>query len=345
MSQANTRIILLALILGLSACSHNPFSKTSKLQKALDEQSYDRAISLYQDLDEEQQASFDLKAIETDRNSFISQSLKSARTSIGKKNWLDAQIELESALNKTPSSTKLQTELAVLNQRIAKMQLQSLSQLQLIAARQYMERQPAQLKWQKLSAEPVPYENPVFSTLKGRQELADSLGQYGTELLTKNDNKQAKAYLEAAQSLHPDTKWEKALASIDNKKAKQAQQAKAQKKQIRALAFKDLQNTFASQLKKEHFKSAQKTLTHAKKVSETSTEKQWVKSQSKQLQKQIQSKVDEALKKGQFHYSKGRVDEAISIWKEGLRLDPSNRELKDSLERAERFKQTYESLK
>ena len=80
-------------------------------------------------------------------------------------------------------------------------------------------------------------------------------------------------------------------------------------------------------------------------MAETSIEKKWIQTQSRELQAVIENKADQALKKGQLNYSKGQVDQAISIWKEGLSLDPNNRELKDSLDRAEKFKQTYESLK
>ena len=336
--------VTLCLILSFTACTHNPFNKSSTLGWLLENQRYDEAIALYPKLEKEKQVPFDILQIEKDREVFILQSLRDSRRATARKQWLEAQGILESALIKTPNSHALQTEIAVLNQRMSKLEAQYLVSLQLLIAQQYIERQPIDEKWILVSKDRIPYIHPSLSNKGRREVLAETLGEYGRKLLSSTP-KEAKVYLETASQLSPDQRWTTALSKINQSSVKKAKKAQRKQQKIRELAFSDLQTNFNQHFDKKHYISAGSSLEHAANVAKSNTEKSWVKIQQRKLNKSIQEKVDSALKRGQYSYSKGRIDEAISIWKQALTLSPNNRQLKDSLARAKKFKETYESLK
>ncbi|MCK5880495.1 MAG: hypothetical protein KAG18_01395 [Sinobacterium sp.] len=339
------RLICITLLLAnLSACSHNPFNKTSTLNWLLESQQFDDAITLFNKLEQEQRAEFSLQDIETDREKFILLALKNSRRATAKKQWLEAQYILEDALTKTPSSHSLQTEIAVLKQRMSKLEADLLIALQLKTALQYLDRKPLVGKWLLLSESTVPYIQPSLSTERRREHLAITLGEHGLSLLQANPQ-QGKVFLQTASDLSPDERWTKALSSINAKKANKAHREKKQQRKIRELAFSDLQKNFNQHFSKQEYIKAKKSISHASNVAQTDKEKAWVKKQQRKLEKAVTKNVEAALKRGQISYSKGRIDEAISIWKQALRLSPNNRQLKDSLNRANKFKQTYESLK
>lgn len=339
-------LIYLLLLSLISACSHNPFNKTSKLQWLLDNQRYDEAIALYPTLKEEQQASFNLQQMTTDRDTFIATSLKESRRELGKQQWLNAEAILETGLSKTPESHALKTELAVLQQRMSRLEADYLSHIQLLIAQQYIERQPLDEKWQRVTQNRLPYQHTSLSTQQRRNALANILGSRGLDLLATNTT-EAKRYLNAANTLaeEPNEAWELAINSLQQKKANNAIKAQKKQQKIRELAFSDLQKNFQQHFKNNDYLKAQKSLKHGSKVAKTSAEKSWINNQQRILNSAIQEKIDASIKRGQISYSKGQIDQAISIWKQAQTLDPNNRQLKESLERAYKFKQTYESLK
>lgn len=347
-SALTLRLVFSALlIVFLNACSHNPFNKTSTLDWLLENQRYDEAITLYPQLEQDKQASFDLQEIESNRYAFIRQALKNTRREIAKKNWLDAQGILDEALLKTPSSHSLQTEIAVLKQRMSKLEADYLLSIQLLIAQQYIQRQPLDAKWTLVSEDPIPYVHPSLSNQHRRAALAETLGEHGLSFSNKNaaDEKQAKEFLQAASALSDDARWTAALNKINQKKAKKAKKAKKKQQKIRQLAFSDLQKNFDQFYSKQDYLKAQNSLNHTAKVAESASEKSWIKTQQTRLDKTVAKKIESALKRGQISYSKGRIDEAISLWRQALTLDPDNQQLKESLVRANKFKQTYESLK
>jgi tetratricopeptide (TPR) repeat protein len=55
-------------------------------------------------------------------------------------------------------------------------------------------------------------------------------------------------------------------------------------------------------------------------------------------------KIKAAITEGDFLFSKYRYDDAIKAYEEGLKLDPSNAELRQKLERAKNVKATEERV-
>lgn len=332
------------LLVIISACSHSPFNKSATLTRLLESQRYDEAIALYPLLEEEKQAEFNLQQIEKDRDSFIRLALKSSRRATAKKQWVEAEYILDDALVKTPNSHSLQTEIAVLRQRMSRLKADYLINIQWLLANQYIERQPLNKKWELVTKDAIPYIHPSLSNKHRRTDLAETLGEHGLGLLKTSPNR-AREFLQTASVLSPNERWSDALATINKKERNSAKKVQQQQQMIRELAFSDLQKNFSLHFSQHNYLKAQSSIKHAANVAQTPKEKSWLNSQQRKLNKAIAEKVDAALKRGQISYSKGSIDEAISIWRQALRLAPQNRQLKESLTRANKFKETYESLK
>jgi len=348
MSPSKSLITLFLLSSLLQGCSHNPFSQANRLDKALEQQQYDAALSYFDKLNDEQRLGLEVKRvdIEKQRDDYITNNLKAARREIGKEQWLNSQnILLESSV-KVPSSKRLKNELAVLNRRIDSLEQAYFQAFQLKAAKYYLSQQEELGVWQSVSREAPPYSLSAFSEDNSRQNIAESLGRHGIKLSAKKSQEPlAIDFLSTANRLNNSSEWQAALNKIQSKKVQKARKVKKQKQAIQKLAFSDIQNSFKQQLKNKDFIAAKKTLQQARNIASNNKENQWIKEANKQVDDTIKPIVAKKLKDGQVHYSAGRIDKAIMLWQEGLRLEPNNQAIKDGLSRAKKFKETYESLK
>ena len=332
------------LLVFTHACSHNPFNAAAKLSHQLDNKQFDEAIMTYDSMKPEQQAGFKRKLIVDQRESFILQELKLARQAISKEQWREAKSILVKALDKTPSSKNLQTELIVLEQRMGKLQRQYKAQLLLHETRSYLDRQAIDNKWQNTSSHKIPFQHPAFETEDERKDLAQLLADYGFELLDKKSNK-GYIFLDVANQLSPHDEWQGQLDSVKKAEARAKTKSENKKDQLRQVAFKNLQKSYQDHIESRAFKSAQTSLKEARHLARTSSDKQWLATANEQLQNKINRSVQNYIKQGQVQYSKGNIDKAIEAWNKGLALDPENRTIKDSLSRANKFKETYDRLK
>ena len=62
-------------------------------------------------------------------------------------------------------------------------------------------------------------------------------------------------------------------------------------------------------------------------------------------QKSIDQESEKLTTKGQTLYTKGYIDQAIQSWKMALLLDPENSDIKERLQRAEKFKANIDKYK
>ena len=64
-----------------------------------------------------------------------------------------------------------------------------------------------------------------------------------------------------------------------------------------------------------------------------------------QLDQQRSIALNQAIQDGKNFYTKGEFDNAIDAWQRALRLDPDNKELKENIQRAEKFRENLQRLK
>lgn len=63
-----------------------------------------------------------------------------------------------------------------------------------------------------------------------------------------------------------------------------------------------------------------------------------------QLNAKLRLKVDTAIENGRILYSKGKINEALALWRQAEKLDKHNKDLQDSINRAEKVLQNLRNL-
>ncbi|NRA40817.1 MAG: hypothetical protein HRU21_00775 [Pseudomonadales bacterium] len=328
----------------LYSCAMVQPNDHQRLQQQIDNQAFDQALATYDNMSELDRQAYDRDAINQQRQRYIQQCLKLARRSIGNKQWLSAQSELDNCLEKVASSKVLQTELIVLNRRIDRERARIPAQLLMLETQNYFARESLDDAWQANSAEPIPFLNPSFADAASKQAAANRLADYGQTLLS-NDNQQGLVYIRTANQLSPNADWQKILKQSADRKAQQKSNARNREKRIREAKLKESQQQFAQNLKDGNIQQAQQSLQQTKSLISTDGEQRWYATAEQKLSQQTALAVQAYIDQGQQRYINGEVDAAIKLWQQGQLLAPDNRQLRDNLDRAEKFKQTYESLK
>ena len=172
-----------------------------------------------------------------------------------------------------------------------------------------------------------------------RQNLARRLVGYGNE--HEKDKRFGTAALryELAYQLDPGkfTKpyHERAKKTFEQRKAKQ--EKRSQEDQQRNQSKLDqLIGEFDSALAKKDFAHAKQTL-DAMEVIDAKSPK--VVARREKLKKQRSIALNKAILEGKKFYTKGDFGRAINVWKRALQLDPDNKELKENIQRAEKFRE------
>lgn len=178
-----------------------------------------------------------------------------------------------------------------------------------------------------------------------REPLARRLVDYG---LAHEDNKRfgtAALRYDLAYQLAPGefTKpyHERAVKTFEQQNAKQKQRARVdQQRQQSKLG--QLIEQFDSYLAAEKFSLARQTLSAMEVIDAKSPE---VRDRKAKLDKQRNIALSKAIQDGKEFYTKGEFDSAITAWQHALQLDPGNKELKENIQRAEKFRENLERLK
>lgn len=59
---------------------------------------------------------------------------------------------------------------------------------------------------------------------------------------------------------------------------------------------------------------------------------------------QVTCRIQQLTEQGQHHYTHGALDSAIKTWQQVLELSPESHDIRERLQRAQRFKKNYEAL-
>jgi len=64
-----------------------------------------------------------------------------------------------------------------------------------------------------------------------------------------------------------------------------------------------------------------------------------------QLDKQRNIELKKSIQDGKKFYTKGEFESAINAWTRALQFDPDNKEIKENIQRAEKFRDNLKRLK
>lgn len=354
-----TRTLFLASSLTLlSACSILTPKTAESVNAFAEEQRYEQAFDLYSKIPEEQQALIDLDELKEKQNRYLKTLLLQAQKERRSYDFFAAETTLESGAKNLPSEASITKALDDLN-----------------AARESYANKH-QFEYDLQYALFLSIEDPLLEKLlaaKGRdksfikhyehqqqerQRLSQIVGTAGLQSLAQKNYKQASIELKLAEKLDSRQDWQDGLNTISKKdnrvryqKAKHAKKQQAKAQQQQAQAKQELQRKtdndkqqFQQQLKQKHYTKASSTLETISQADSDNNNSDWINSARKNLNKAIDTQLNEALRQGKLLYSKGMIDEAIKTWKDAQSYAPESSELRDHIQRAEAFQARYKEL-
>ena len=347
MKQRYVRSLGLALVLILTGCQGMSTRSTERELSALvEQQRYTAALKQLEQLSAEKgelpaELSSQKPIIEKELNDYVNRIIADSTTLREQDQWLSAIKLLNLALDKNPGEprmtqayTALKTEQQTISRTLqialatneAKTLPESMKLLQQLAA---VEPESAQLNQQRqFTTDQIDY---------AQQLLLDE----GKRLLSKKQWQQAHSVLSLAAPLRPSDEVNTALATADRQLATitqranrnaDAQQQKTIRKQLsllRSALARDLLNAAVD-------------LGRALTPYENDPE---VKKGLEELNTKVDQKVVELTASGQAFYSRGQLDNAIRDWQMALSLQPENADIKERLQRAQRFKANFDKLR
>lgn len=333
-------IISFSIFTGCSTFKATP----ENINQLVNQQQYDKAIASYQELSEKDKASINLKDLQKSRSKYEKTNIAYIKKLQQKKQYEQAREQLAKAQQNIPSSEALKK----LQQKQTKIEQQHQQKYQLkynkVLADFYLKEAPLIKQLAKVESG-EPYQALVQTREQEIKDVANSLGEQGMQAYAKKDTQTANEFLGLANQLQPTPLWKKTLARMA--KTKKKKQVVAQKKAAKKTSshLEKLQNTYNQQFAQSAWLKARATLKKVSTLKLSSKEQQWLNSEKDRLHNITNSIAQEKNKRGKVLYSKGYIEKALATWKEGLQYAPKSQDIKDNIERAEKFQQKFNALK
>ncbi|RLT92811.1 hypothetical protein [Ketobacter sp.] len=347
-----TRILTLAYCLGLTACASLSIPKqpsTDYIAELLQQHQFDSALQAIDQWQANDPANLDLpqqrKHITQAISQFESDALHKVQQLEASGQWQDAKQEYELALDTLPASQSLQNAYSEFSVRWVKYVNGLKEDLDVAQAKH----------WLNISGEikalyhAAPNDQDArrwqLSSDSEREKLAQRLIDYG---LAHEDNQHfgtAALRYDLAYRLAPGelTKpyHDRAANTLAQRKAKQKKIAK-QDQQRQQSKLSELLAEFDQYLAEAEFQLAKQTLSAMEVIDANAPE---VSARKAQWQQQRNIALEQAILEGKKFYTQGEFESAISVWTGALQLDPENKELKENIQRAEKFRENLKRLK
>lgn len=346
------RILALTCYLGLAACASLSVPKQPSdeyIATLLEANKFEAALHAIDTWQNNDPSNAELpkqrKKITQAISRFESKALQTAKQLDANEQWQDAGDTYESALAKLPSNQALQNAYSEFSVRRLKYINELKEDLDVAHAKFWLSIS-AEIKAVH-SAAPNDREARAWKDKSNteREQLARRLVGYG---LVHEENKHfgtAALRYDLAYRLSPDefTKpyHERAAKTFAQRKVKQKQRARVDQQRQRS-KLDQLIEDFDSYLAEKEFSLARQTL-GAMEIIDANAPK--VLDRKAQLDIQRNIELDKAIQDGKQFYTKGEFDRAINAWKRALKLDPDNKDIKENIQRAEKFRDNLERLK
>ena len=342
----------LALCLGLTACASLSIPKQPSddyIATLLESNQFDtalRAVDKWQnaypsDLELPKQRLTITNAI----SRFEADSLKTAQQLDRAGQWQDAKHTYESALDTLPSSQPLQNAYSEFSVRRLN-HINALKEDLDVAQAKHWLSVASDIK-AVYDAAPNDSDARAWQekSYEEREQLAHRLIDYGQAHEANQHYGTAALRYDLAYRLAPGefTKpyHERAAKTFAQRNAKQKQRAREDQQQQQSKLSK-LTSEFDRYLEDEEFRLARQTLGAMEVIDSQSPQ---VIERRARLDKQRDMALNTAILEGKKFYTKGDFDNAITAWKQALQLEPENKELKENIQRAEKFRDNLERLK
>ncbi|MBA55230.1 MAG: hypothetical protein CMK89_12315 [Pseudomonadales bacterium] len=346
------RILALTCCLALTACASLSIPKQPSddyIAELLAQDNFDSALMAIDKWQADYPSDLELpkqrKLITQAISRFEKSTLTAAKQLDAAGKWQDAKHLYEGALVKLPSSQPLQNAYSEFSIRRLQYIHGLKEDLDVAQAKHWL----AISRDIKAVYEAAPDDREARSWKERsdseREQLARRLVDYG---LAHEDNQHfgtAALRYDLAYKLAPGefTKpyHERAAKTFAQRNATQQKRAR-ENQQRQQSKLSRLGEEFDQYLAEEKFHLARQTLGAMEVIDGKAPE---VLHRKAQLDQQRNIALDKAILDGKQFYTKGEFDNAIRAWKRALELDPDNKEIKENIQRAEKFRENLERLK
>lgn len=348
------------LLLGLcfffiTACAILEPKTAANVNTLVDQQEFEKALSLYKKLPPEEQKQIKLKNIEKAQSRYLSTLLKNVSKKQKSSAFYQAQSLLADGNKKMPNNEKIDQALLALDKAINQYNSKYQLQHDYSYAKFLIEEKPLLDKLQASQGEERHFKKRFKTQATSRKEHSLHLGEKGLSSLKKGHSKTAAKQLYLADKLHHDPRWQKALTQINKtgsdkrrqqnrrqKKIDQQQKAKLTKRHKDEMAA--LKITFNKALNAKNIPKSRRLLTEIKNLDVDGSQKKWIKNKKQLIHKASEKQLSQDLDQGKKQYSNGDIDGAIKTWKNAQKYAPNNAELNEHIRRAETFQARFKSL-
>jgi tetratricopeptide (TPR) repeat protein len=346
------RLLVLALCIGITACASFSIPKQPSdefIADLLQSNQFEMALTVVEEWQQDNPDNVELKKqrdeIVSAMHDFEERNLAAAKQLDEAGKWQQANGRYQSALLVLPSSESLQEAYEDFHARHLDHIKALKEDLDVAQAKHWLSMRPhiralktaapedqAANLWQQRSA-------------VEREQLAQRLIEYGLAHEADNHFGTAALRYDLAYQLAPGelTKpyYDRAAKTFAQRKQQQQIRVKeAQERQVSKL--QGLAEEFDDYLAQGKFQRAKQTL---KAMAVIDAKDPSVLERTQALDKHWDMAVNNAIMEGKQLYTRGEFDSAIRVWKQALELDPDNKEVKENIGRAEKFRDNLERLK
>lgn len=266
------------------------------------------------------------------------QQIARSRELIANAQWHEAELTLNSAMQKLPDSKPLQAAYADFIRQRAQALQGLYYQLYINKAEWLVKNKDVQAELARTIPNDKKTQQAMEDYKRDSQHVYQQLLICGVEATNINDLDLAEQCYMLANDLQPSASLQATLTDI--------QQQQAKTRQTKPASLSSEGRTLLEQSKQAMAKGNLKlALTTYNKISVSDKNYALVKAYGQELNHRIHDNVTQGIELGRKLYSQGEVEQALAVWNKQRELDPDNEYLLNYIERAEHVLEKINTLR
>lgn len=265
------------------------------------------------------------------KQAFVTGSLQQAKVFVEQNKWQEALDLLETSMDKVPENKDLESLHEKLDQQRNEQVIELRKNMLLARARSLIEYETIYQKLDLLIPNDYAARNDIENYQNERETIASHLMNCNEHALTNNDFSLAETCLELSNKLVASSEKQQLLENIRRKRKLQENKQKV----------KQLMDSYEEAHKAGDLAKARTHLNSLLKIDpEYSKAQQLI----TVVENEIKQLIDKGIEEGKALYSKGKINQALTLWNNLLLIEPENQELPTLIARAQKISKKIEKL-
>lgn len=271
---------------------------------------------------------------------YQSQLLRSLRTAMDQQDYANAQKTLEAALPQLPPNAELTAFSAEFDRARMRYVQEKLDELYQLRGEHLLKEQPLYQSLQGFTGD-YDLQIAVARYQADADYFSKLLAAAGALAMQREDYAAALKYLSTANQLRPAAELASAIEATRRAHDARREREKQNRTSERELRYAKLESALQAALAKQDFQQARIQLNTLRDIGLHLAE---VEQYRRHLNEAVDSYVAAQIDAGNKHYAEGHIEEALKNWNNASALQMTP-ELKERIEKAEKFIQRYQNLK